>query len=285
MSLENDPDLEAEVLKDRGVLEGVSAASAAPAVRAPAADARADPEAAALQFVPLATSGGSFSGSRASAALLRRIGGGAAVHRLLEAFYAKMFVDGHISQFVMSQADPHAARLANWIIEKMGGEGDVWSRERVERGKCPVAVHLPMRGEHVVHDRTSAHVAAWFCPARPEHRLGEHFKLHDTRVWMRLMFWSCRETGLFADKVFESWFVRFIGHFIRVYEGMAPLFTRDSARWSLDEGNIAAYRASGNTMPADVLGPAGEGVSAREAARQVPKSEFNETVWPYSTHE
>ncbi|CAM9489019.1 unnamed protein product, partial [Ectocarpus fasciculatus] len=241
-----------------------------------------DEAAAALSFVPVTLNGGSYAKSRASALLLRRIGGGAVLHGLLNAFYDKMFQDTHLDQFVRSHDDPHASRLANWIIEKMGGEGDVWTSERVARARCPIAVHLSGRGEHVVHDRTTAHVAAWFSPKRPRDVLGEHFKLHDARVWMRLMFWACREQGLFEDPVFESWFVRFIAHFVRVYERMAPYFARDSARWSIDPENIKTYVANGNKMPVQVLGSDGRGVSVREAIKQVPPREINDEVWPYN---
>lgn len=239
-------------------------------------------EAEVLEFIPLRLNGRTYMKTRSTETLLRRIGGGVIIHRLLNTFYAKMFQDGHLDQFVRTHDDPHAARLANWIIEKMGGEGDVWTQERVERSKCPVAVHLPGRGEHVVHDRSSAHVAAWFSPKRPEHRLGDHFKLHDTRVWMRLMFWSCRELGLFEDKIFESWFMRFIAHFVRVYEGTAPYFARESARWSLDPANIKAYEANGNKMPTEIMGLNSDGIPIRDAISQLPPREVNDD-WPYNT--
>jgi hypothetical protein len=40
---------------------------------------------------------------------------------------------------------------------------------------------------------------------------------------------------------FSDWFVRFIAHFVRVYEREAPRFARESLRWSEDPVNIAAY--------------------------------------------
>lgn len=242
-------------------------------------------DASALSFVPLIMNGRTFQKTGDTELLLHRIGGGAALHRLTAAFYVKMFQDRHLDQFVRSHDDPHAARLANWIIEKMGGEGDVWSQERMERSRCPVTVHLPIRGDHVVHDRTSAHVAAWFSPKRTEKSLGDHFKLHDARVWMRLMFWACREEGLFADPVFESWFTRFMAHFVRVYESMGPYFARDSARWSANPENLQAYAENGYQMPASVLGPDGCGVPVQEAIRQVPAKEINDSIWPYNSSE
>ena len=36
-------------------------------------------------------------------------------------------------QFVNDVEDPHAKRLANWIVEKMGGDGRPWSKERAHR--------------------------------------------------------------------------------------------------------------------------------------------------------
>jgi hypothetical protein len=38
--------------------------------------------------------------------------------------------------------------------------------------------------------------------------------------------------------------LRFIGHFVSVYEQRAPPFARESARWSLDEANVRAYTDS-----------------------------------------
>lgn len=245
----------------------------------------ANAEATALQFVPLKLSGNTFEKSRQSELLLHRIGGGGVIHGLIQSFYEKMFVDSHLDQFVRSHDDPHASRLANWIIEKMGGEGDLWTQERMERSRCPVSVQLPTRGDHIVHDRTTAHVAAWFSPKRSAKDVGEHFKLHDARTWMRLMFWSCREQGLFDDSVFESWFVRFIAHFVRVYERMGPYFARESARWSLNPQNIERYIADGNRMPDDVLGATGSGVPVQLAIKQVPAMEINESLWPYNKDE
>jgi len=42
--------------------------------------------------------------------------------------------------------------------------------------------------------------------------------------------------------------VRFIGHFISIYSGKSPPFTRESARWSEDPKNIEQYLAAGNVM-------------------------------------
>lgn len=83
---------------------------------------------------------------------------------------------------------------------------------------------------------------------------------------MRLMFWSARESGAFArSPSFEGYFTRFLGHFVSVYEESAPLFVRDSSRWSTHPANIAAYEAAGFKM--------GHEVSLRTLAR--PCSDFD----------
>ena len=66
---------------------------------------------------------------------------------------------------------------------------------------------------------------------RKPDRVGTHFELHDARTWMRLMLWSGMESGIFeASPTFEDWYVRFIAHFVKVYERLAPPFARDSFR-------------------------------------------------------
>lgn len=212
--------------------------------------------------------------------LLREIGGGQAILCMIDIFYKKMFQDGYLDQFVHSHDDPHFMRLGNWIIEKMGGEGNVWTNERKQR--CPVAVKLPVVGRHVVHDRTSAHIAAWYCPKRSVDDIGKHFKLHDCRVWMRLMFWSAREAGVFNNPTFEGWFIRFIADYIPVYESTAPVFTRESARWSLDPSNLEDYVNSGNLMDESVLGPSRNGVPLQDALRSLPRIEAQDSNWPYN---
>jgi hypothetical protein len=70
---------------------------------------------------------------------------------------------------------------------------------------------------------------------------GEHFKLDTCRVWMRLHFWAMREEGLHEHAPFADYYVRFISHFVSVYERTAPPFTRDSFRWSADPANTQRY--------------------------------------------
>lgn len=201
--------------------------------------------------VPLTmSSGGSHKATPATRSLCRSIGGVEALTRMTERFYAKMFVDSHLDQFVRDHSDPHAVRLASWIAEKMG-DGEPWSAERKVRPQC--VVRLADGIQHVVHDRSSAHAAAWHSPKRAPEDVGKHFKLEDTRVWLRLMFWAAREEGLLDHAAFGDWYVRFLGHFVRIYERTAPVFARDSARWSADPANTKAYLDAGCRMT-DVIG-------------------------------
>ena len=113
--------------------------------------------------------------------------------------------------------------------------------------------------------------------------VGRHFKLDDARIWMRLMFWTAREEGLFAASPrFAEWYVRFIGHFVRIYESTAPAFARESARWSEDQRNIEAYLQggpSGGPLMSSVIG-----LSYDAALQQLPADErrdISESRWPY----
>lgn len=83
--------------------------------------------------------------------------------------------------------------------------------------------------------------------------IGQHFKLDDCRVWMRLHFWAARECGLAEHEPFWQWYADFLGHFIRIYERSAPQYVSDSQRWSADEANIQKYLDDGCHM-LDVVG-------------------------------
>ena len=72
--------------------------------------------------------------------------------------------------------------------------------------------------------------------------------------------------------------MRFIGHFVRVYESTAPAFARESFRWSMDPSNIDKYRHEG--VMNDVLG-----LSLEEARDQIPLEEAFDEVWPYNKTE
>eukprot|EP00041_Stephanoeca_diplocostata_P006074 m.74446 g.74446 ORF g.74446 m.74446 type:complete len:274 (-) comp16159_c0_seq1:172-993(-) len=223
--------------------------------------------------VPLIVVGGTYQKSPQTAALAHIVGGLPKLKAMTNSFYKKCFVNDHLDQFIRAHGDPHADRLSNWIYEKMGA-GDVWTAERSTRSRTPVKVAGGYK--IVVHDRSSAHAAAWNSPKRKPEVVGSHFQLPEARMWMRLMFWSARENGLFESKVFEEWFVRFIGHFVRVYERQAPPFARESARWSSDPKNIQEYIAAGNNM-VDVLNAG----SYSAALNQLPLSERNDRDWPY----
>mmetsp|Transcript_42796 Transcript_42796/g.101839 ORF Transcript_42796/g.101839 Transcript_42796/m.101839 type:complete len:284 (+) Transcript_42796:299-1150(+) len=268
--LRADPDIQAEL--SNLALGAVSAPPPGhPAVTAGAARCPFAPS--NLPAPPLTMGGGSYLISDGSAGLLKEVGGAAKIHEMTALFYPKAFANKHLDQFIRSYDDPHSMRLGNWIVEKMGGAGTPWSKERQTRNAQPVEVAEGHR--MVVHDRSSAHHAAWMSPKRAPEAVGDHFQLDDARVWMRLMFWSAREAGLFQHPRFEEWYVRFIGHFVRVYERTAPTFARDSARWSADQGNIDRYIAAGNVME-DV-----EGVHPHAALRQLPERERGDSSWPY----
>ena len=196
-----------------------------------------------------------------------------------------------------------------WICEKMGAPDQPWTTERQTREQRPV--QLGDGSTHVVHDRSSAHRAAWYSPKRSPSRMGRRFKLDDVRVWMRLMFWAGIEQGLLdgesdASRQFTDWFVRFIGasipavrfsfakpssqrhiylflsralfaagHFVRVYENSGPTFTRDSYRWAQDASRRQVYLDAGRQM-SDVIG-----VSFERASRSLPEREISDWRWPY----
>lgn len=98
---------------------------------------------------------------------------------------------------------------------------------------------------------------------------------------MRLHFWSAREEGLLDDPAFADYYVRFIGHFVSVYERTAPPFARESMRWSSDPANTQRYQDAGNAMP-DIMG-----MDPRQAALTLPPDERAYTgsvagnAWPY----
>jgi hypothetical protein len=85
-------------------------------------------------------------------------------------FYDKAFQDKTLDSFIRSHNDPHGIRFAKWIHQKLSGS-HIWDKDRKSRGR-----HAP------VHDRTSAHVAAWYSPKRPASERGRHFELEECRV-------------------------------------------------------------------------------------------------------
>jgi len=229
-------------------------------------------------FVPLRMGGNGRThvATVESAGLVEEIGGLSTLKAMTESFYSKAFRDITLDKFIQSHADPHGDRFARWIYQKLAG-GTLWDEERASRSDEPVKV---ANGHTiVVHDRTSAHVAAWNSPKRPSNDVGRHFKLDECRVWMRLHFWAMRECVNEASPAFVDYYVRFIGHFVSVYESTAPAFARDSYRWSANQGNIEKYVKAGYRMD-DVLG-----LSVGRALEQIPHDEANDDTWPYHQYD
>merc|ERR1712137_40477 len=228
-----------------------------------------------LNFVPLTMGGGgrTHKVSYGSASLMQEVSLDD-LTKMTECFYNKAFQDKSIDKFIRSHNDPHGPRFAKWIHTKLSGS-NVWDQDRADRSKEPVVVAGGHR--HVVHDRSSAPVAAWYSPKRPKKEVGRHFKLDECRVWMRLHFWALRESGLMEKSPsFVDYYVRFIGHFVRVYESSAPTFARDSWRWSANKQNLIQYEKDGYEMK-DVLG-----LTEEEAESQIPQDEAFDMEWPYN---
>lgn len=61
-----------------------------------------------------------------TARLLKNIGGGDRIREICTRFYARAFIDYQLGPFFFNfdGATNHALRLADWIIEHMGGEGE-----------------------------------------------------------------------------------------------------------------------------------------------------------------
>jgi len=231
-----------------------------------------------LSSIPLNAYSGAHRPNAETSALAAEAGGLDKLKEMTTAFYAKAFVNPQLDQFIRSHDDPHGSRFASWIAEKMG-LGTPWSDERRTRQTCPFSSHGHQF--ETPNDRSSAHYAAWHSPKRTPEKFGVHFKLDDCRTWMRLHFWSCREVGFF-DTPFGDYYVKFIAHFVSVYEKTAPMFARESARWSLNNENIIAYNQS-YRMSGLV------GISLKEALLQLPEEERSYTgsgastlIWPYT---
>ena len=230
------------------------------------------------RFIPLRMGGGGRTHvvSKGSASLITNEVSLEDLQIMTERFYEKVFRDPTLDAFIRSHDDPHGARFAKWIHQKLSGS-NVWDEDRAARDLRPVVVAGGRTT--IVHDRSSAHVAAWYSPKRPEDDVGRHFQLDECRIWMRLHFWALRESGILEKSPsFADYYVRFIGHFVRVYESTAPAFARESFRWSMDPSNIDKYRHEG--VMNDVLG-----LSLEEARDQIPLEEAFDEVWPYNKTE
>lgn len=172
-----------------------------------------------------------------TAELLRNIGGGDRIREICTRFYARAFIDYQLSPFFFNfdGTTKHAKRLADWIVEHMGGEGTPW----LDTGRW--------------ESREPSHREAWHSTRREASKQGTPFKLDDTRVWMRLHFWSVRECGLGSHACFMSWYIKFIGYFVQIYEVKAGAYAQSDAEWSSNHKNIESYIKDGNKMT-DVIG-------------------------------
>ena len=226
-------------------------------------------------FVPLKMGGrgGTHVPSSSSRQLLETEVSLQDLQTMTNKFYEYAFQDETLDKFIRSHNDPHGERFAKWIYQKLSGV-PIWDEDRQTRDLTP---HQIAGGRtSVVHDRTSAHVAAWYSPKRPEREVGRHFNLEECRVWMRLHFWAMRESGIVEQSPsFADYYVRFIGHFVSVYEGSATMFARESFRWSSNPENITKYINDGRVMK-DVLG-----VKYWDAITDIPEEEANDSRWPY----
>jgi hypothetical protein len=228
-------------------------------------------------FVPLKMggNGGSHRPSTGSRALIENEVSYDDLKKMTESFYELAFQDFTLDKFIRSHSDPHGTRFAKFIHQKLTGS-NVWDQDRRTRDLTP----HPVAGGRtaVVHDRSSAHVAAWYSTKRPAKDVGRHFTLDECRVWMRLHFWALRKSGLSdISPSFTDYYVRFIGHFVSVYEGKAPKFARESFRWSANPKNLEAYIKNGRKMK-DVLG-----LSFSKSLAQLPESESEDDEWPYNS--
>lgn len=86
-----------------------------------------------------------------------------------------------------------------------------------------------------------------------------------------------RESGIFcASPSFQEYYVKFIGHFVSVYERKAPPFAREAARWSSDAANTLQYVENGRKMP-DIMN-----LSHQQHLKQLPEEEsMSADDWPY----
>ena len=260
----SDPDLQDEATHRK--LDGVPVA----------ADTTKSLKSCPFKFVPLKMggNGGTHKPSTGSRALIEREVSYEDLKKMTDKFYENAFQDATLDKFIRSHDDPHGTRFAKWIHQKLSGS-NVWDLDCQNRDLTP----RPVAGGRtaVVYDRTSAHAAAWYSPKRPSNEVGRHFTLEECRVWMRLHFWAMRETGLMEKSPsFADYYVRFIGHFVAVYERSATKFARDSLRWSENPKNIERYIKNGRKMK-DVLG-----LSFSQATKQLPEAELDDDDWPHN---
>lgn len=262
---ESDPDLQQE--------HAVCPFSGAKVNQEPAGE-KSDEE-QPYQYIPLRMGGrgGTHMVSEGSRSLIENEVSLDDLKKMTTAFYKLAFQDDTLDKLIRSHSDPHGDRFAKWIHQKLSGS-NVWDLDRQQRDTTPVLVAGGRSA--VVHDRSSAHAAAWYSPKRPKSEVGRHFKLDECRVWMRLHFYAMRQTGIVErSPSFADYYVRFLGHFVSVYEGSATLFARESFRWGAKQTNMDRYIKNGRVMK-DVLG-----LSYGQAIKALPEEELNDDEWPY----
>jgi hypothetical protein len=231
-----------------------------------------------FQYIPLRMggNGGTFRSSSGSNALINHEVSLKDLKRMTNKFYENAFQDVTLDKLIRSHSDPHGDRFAKFIHQKLSDSG-VWDRDRKTRDLTPVTVAGGRTA--VVHDRSSAHAAAWYSPKRPANEVGRHFNLEECRVWMRIHFWAMREAGIVEQSPsFADFYVRFIGHFVAVYERTAPMFARESFRWSENPKNIERYIKDGRKMK-DVLG-----ARFSKAVESLPEGESEDDYWPHQVN-
>lgn len=229
------------------------------------------------KFVPLVIYQGGMGYNDATKALLKEIGGMEAILEMTTIFYKKFWADPYLKQFLgelHTDLETHARRIGMYFCEMLGMSGSPWTKDTHSRHGTPAAP-LASGRSIVVDSRQAAHFAAWNSKTRPANRVGRRFKLDDCRVWMCLMFWACRESGLANHAPFFSYYKRWIAHFIPVYEQTAVDFVRESARWSADPKNIETYLSDGRVMK-DVLN-----VDYYTAIKSLPADEKQDDNWAY----
>ena len=198
-----DPDVASTALERLQLDSDIAAENEASAIvshqEGPAATVPLQPS--SLLRIPLSMSedGRTHVPNAITAHLFQDVGGLAALRPFTTAFYKLAFEDPHLDQFIRLHSDPHGERFATWIAEKLGGTND-WTQNRQDRPQCPF--HAPGVGMIEVHDRSSAHFAAWHSPKRSPEDHGRHFGLGDCRHWMRLHFWAARDSGIFNHRGF-----------------------------------------------------------------------------------
>ena len=87
-----------------------------------------------------------------------------------------------------------------------------------------------------------------------------------------------QETGVPARAPsFYAYYLRFIAHFVSVYEWSAPRFVRESERWCKDPENTERYLANGRRMEESLYV-----MTTSEALQHLPPEESHAPDdWPY----